>query len=151
MKYQHDLGLGDALASHLLPFLQTLNWKIDLVLPVPLGKKRFQERGYNQVGLVARPLALAQNWHYAPHALKRTRETISQVGLSASNRQVNVRGAFAAEERLVRDKTILIMDDVATTGATLAACAESLLDGGASEVYALTLARALPHHGLTTV
>ncbi|NOY97766.1 MAG: ComF family protein [Chloroflexi bacterium] len=132
-------------------YLDALSWPVDAVIPVPLGKKRFRERGYNQVGLIAHPLALALGWNYAPRALTRVRETASQVGLSAGERRENVRGAFAADVRRVRDRRVLVMDDVATTGATLAACAQALLDGGAREVFALTVARALPHHGLTTV
>lgn len=151
VKYRRDLGLGYTLAEYMGHYLTSLNWEIDLVLPVPLGKKRLQERGYNQVGLFARPLATAQNWEYAPHALKRARETTSQVGLSADERKNNVRGAFVADGKKVADKSILLMDDVATTGATLNACAQALLDGGARDVYALTLARALPRHGLKTV
>jgi len=151
VKYRRDLGLGDSLATQMLPYLTSLDWPIDIVTPVPLGKKRYRQRGYNQVGLIARPLALAQGWDYAPRVLRRARETISQVGLSASERKRNVRGAFVADSQRVRDRRILIMDDVVTTGATLAACAQALMGGGAREVYALTVARALPRHGLTTV
>ena len=151
VKYRRDLGLGDSLATQMLPYIASLGWPIDMVVPVPLGRKRFQERGYNQVGLIARPIALAQGWNYAPRALARARETNSQVGLSANERQRNVRGAFIADSQRVHGRCILIVDDVATTGATLTACAQALMDGGAREVYALTVARALPRHGLTTV
>jgi len=151
LKYRRNVALGDALAQHLAEYVGTLGWPADLVVPVPLGKKRAKERGYNQVGLVAMPLAAVNRWRYAPRALARSRETRSQVGLTAAERRENVSGAFQAEAALVSGRTVLLMDDVATTGATLSACAAALLDAGARSVYALTLARALPHHGLKIV
>jgi len=110
-----------------------------------------RERGYNQVALVAMPLADLNGWQYAPRALARVRETRSQVGLTAEQRKENMQDAFGAEARQVAGKDVLLMDDVATTGATLSACARALLGAGAKSVCALTLARALPHHGLTVV
>jgi len=151
LKYRRNVALGDALAQHLAEYVGTLGWPADLVVPVPLGKKRAKERGYNQVGLVAMPLAAVNRWRYAPRALARSRETRSQVGLTAAERRENVSGAFRADAALVSGRTVLLMDDVATTGATLSACAAALLDAGARSVYALTLARALPHHGLKIV
>ena len=151
IKYRQDLGLGDSLAAEMFDFVNRLNWQIDLVIPVPLGKKRFRERGYNQVGLFARPLALAKEWKYASHSLKRVRETISQVGLSADERENNVRSAFVANAKRVAGQNVLVVDDVSTTGATLNSCAKALINGGAREVYALSIARALPRHGLKTV
>ena len=151
MKYRQDLGLGDAISADMLSYVNRLDWQIDLVIPVPLGKKRFRERGYNQVGLFARPLAFAKEWKYAARDLKRVRETISQVGLSADERENNVRDAFAANRKQVAGKNVLVVDDVSTTGATLNSCARALINGGARKVYAFSIARALPHHGLKTV
>ncbi len=120
-------------------------------MPVPLGKRRLKERGYNQVGLVARPLAYELGWSYAPQALSKIRETRSQVGLTAVQRRENVRKAYQAEASAVKGKSVLIMDDVATTGCTILACTEALLEAGAREVYVLTIARALARHGLDRV
>jgi ComF family protein len=151
LKYRRNMALGDALAQHFEEYVSTLGWPINVVVPVPLGKERIKERGYNQVGLVAMPLAAANHWRYVPRALVRSRETRSQVGLTPTERKNNVAGAFEAEPALVSEATILLMDDVATTGATVTACATALMDAGAKSVYVLTLARALPHHGLTDV
>ncbi len=148
LKYRRNVALGDALARPLADFCRRLDWPVQVVVPVPLGKERLHERGYNQVGLIAMPLAALNRWRYAPRALSRVRETKSQVGLSAFERQENMQGAFRADPHLVGGYTVLLMDDVATTGATLSAGAEALLSAGAEAVFALTLARALPRHGL---
>jgi ComF family protein len=151
LKYRGNISLGDALARQLAPHARTLDWPIDIVVPIPLGRKRMQERGYNQVGLVAKPLAVLNGWEYAPRALVRARETRSQVGLSAAERKENVSGAFRGNPTLVSGKTVLLIDDVATTGATLSSGADALFEAGARDVYAYTLARALPQHGLKIV
>jgi competence protein ComFC len=151
LKYRRNAALGDALAPHLAGYARNLSWQVDLVVPVPLGRQRMQERGYNQVGLFAKPLAAIQGWHYSPNVLVRTRETLSQVGLSPLERKENISGAFQAEPVLADGKAILLVDDVVTTGATLSACSEALIKAGARIIYALTLARALPHHGLQIV
>lgn len=151
LKYRRDMGLGDALAVPIGRFVDSLGWPVALICPVPLGQKRMQERGYNQVALIARPLSLSLGRDYQPAALKRSRDTKSQVGLSANERRANVEKAFIADPRLVRGKIVLVVDDVATTGSTLSSCSDALLQAGASDVYALTVARALPHHGLNLV
>lgn len=139
--------MGDAFASQMMPFVRSLNWKIDVVIPVPLGRQRLKERGYNQVGMIAKPLALALGMRYAPDGLMRRKETRSQVGLTKVERKANVQNAFQAGVGM-NGKSILIMDDVSTTGSTLSAGAEALYSAGATDVYALTVARALPQHGL---
>lgn len=151
LKYKRDMGLGDILAVPLAQLAQSLNWPIDIVTPVPSGRKRIKERGYNQVELIARPFSLAMGLDYRPSALKRKRETVSQVGLSAAERKKNVQDAFVADPRLVRGKTVLVMDDVSTTGSTLSSCSDALFYAGAKDVFALTVARALPQHGLQQV
>jgi len=135
----------------MVDFFHSLQWQVQAVLPVPLGKKRLKERGYNQVGLVARPLAYNVGMEYIPQALRKTRETRSQVGLSASQRHENVKKAYQADPVAVKHKSVLLMDDVATTGSTISECTESLLAAGAKEVYVLTIARALSNHDLNHV
>jgi ComF family protein len=142
LKYQRDIGLGEALSKHLIELYNELKWEIDLVMPVPLSAKRAKERGYNQSGLLAHPLAYAVHKPYQPGALQRNRDTLTQVGLSAIKRQQNVQGAFTAHVEKVSGKVVLVIDDVMTTGSTISACAQALRKAGASAVYGLTLARA---------
>ncbi len=86
MKYRRNIGLGEALALQMADFVRSLQWPIQMLIPVPLSKKRRKERGYNQVGLVARPLAYQIDLMYEPGALQKVRETRTQVGLTISQR-----------------------------------------------------------------
>lgn len=146
LKYQRDVGLGEALTPQLHEFAAALGWRVSLIVPVPLSRKRQKERGYNQAALVARPLSMALKVPYAPGALVRTRETRSQVGLTKAGRYDNVHDAFQAARRDVSGRIILLIDDVATTGATLSSCAAALYAAGAREVFALSVARANHAH-----
>jgi ComF family protein len=152
LKYRRNLaGFGDALAIQMADFVRSLHWPVNVIIPVPLGRKRLQERGYNQVALVARPLAYELGLVYAPNLLWKMRDTRSQVGLNVQQRRENVSSAYQAHPLGVKSKSVLLMDDVATTGSTILSCTEALLSAGAREVYALTIARALSHHDLTHV
>jgi len=122
-----------------------------MITLAPLGRQRLKERGYNQVGVVARPLAYELDMELKPAALAKVRETRSQVGLTVSQRQENVSQAYQADPSIVNRKSVLVMDDVATTGSTIAACTEALISAGADEVYVITIARALSHHDLNRV
>ena len=150
LKYRRDLGLGEAIANQMLDFVAILDWQIEEIIPIPLGKQRLKQRGYNQVAMIAFPLALMLGISYHPNALIRIRETKSQVGLNASQRSENMRNAFRADAA-INGKRVLLVDDVATTGATLSSAAEALYQAGARRVYAVTVARALPVHGLIHV
>ncbi|MFZ1042269.1 MAG: phosphoribosyltransferase family protein [Anaerolineales bacterium] len=89
------------------------------------------------MSLIARLLALAVGISFAPDALKRVRETRSQVGLTKTERRASVSGAFGARETRVNGRIVLLMDDVATTGSTLSSCAEALYAAGARDVFSL--------------
>ncbi len=151
LKYRRDIGMGEALSNQMSGFVRRLGWPVEILIPIPLGKKRLKERGYNQVAMIALPLSIQLGLEYRPKALVRSRETRSQVGLSAAERRDNVRDAFLTDKKLVSGRNILLMDDVSTTGATLSSAAEALYANGAREVFAVTIARALPHHGLKIV
>lgn len=117
----------------------------DVIVPVPLHPWRLWRRRYNQAAMLAAALARLTNLPHAPLALSRTRPTPSQGTMpSAKARRRNVRGAFKVPETrrsLVAGKTVLLIDDVYTTGATLEACAKALKRGGAARVFVLTIAR----------
>ena len=142
LKYHRDIALGEILARPMIRLIYEHNWKIDIISPVPLGVARRNERGYNQAALLAIPLALAFGWEYRPNELRRVKETRSQVGLSVNDRYFNVKDAFVGGKRLV-DKHVLVVDDVATSGATVEACSRALRLAGAKEVYCITLARVI--------
>ncbi|HVN54309.1 MAG TPA: ComF family protein [Anaerolineaceae bacterium] len=142
LKYRKDVALGEALSRPLQDLVRSLNWPIDLIVPVPLSDQRLRERGYNQADCLALPMALALGVDYHSRALLRIKNTQSQVGLSAHQRKENVLNAFSANPRLVTGRQVLVIDDVATTGATIHSCAGALLDAGAVQVFGMTLARA---------
>ena len=149
LKYQHDIGLGEALAKHLIDYFAKTGWDIDMVAPIPLSFARQNERGYNQSALLAHPLALACNISFKSKALERIRDTRPQVGLKAKERAENVKDAFTANKNTVNGQKILLIDDVTTTGATISAAAEAIMNAGACCVYGLTLARS--SYGMETV
>jgi ComF family protein len=142
LKYDNVRALARFMAVRMAYALQHLDWEYDVILPVPMGSARLRERRYNQAGLIAAALAREVNVAVQPSLLWRIRETRSQVGLSADERLLNVAKAFAAHPTLLTNQSILLIDDVYTTGATLNACAEALRVVGVREVYALTVTAA---------
>ena len=116
----------------------------DLILAVPLHRQRLRQRGFNQSLLLARRISRRHSIPLDFTALQRTRPTQPQTQLSGSERQKNIRGAFEVRApEATRDKQILLIDDVFTTGATVQECSKVLLKAGAKRVDVLTLARAL--------
>ena len=114
----------------------------NLVIPVPLYKARLKKRGYNQSELLARVFCKATGLALDITSLVRVRDTQSQTHLGRKERQENMADAFAVNNpQAVKGKTVLLMDDVATTGATLEACAQALRKAGAKRVMAFTFAR----------
>ena len=126
------------LARRLAPYLPPLP-ACDLVVPVPLGRRRLAQREYNQALLLARAA-----WPRAPidpYALSRTYDTPPQASLKGAERRRGLRGAFLAVERRVGGKRVVLVDDVLTTGTTAAECARALRRAGAVRVEVVTLAR----------
>jgi ComF family protein len=115
---------------------------IGLVVPVPLHWRRRFSRGHNQSAAVARELARGLGVEFAPRALRRIRQTPQQIQPSAAARRENVRGAFRVNPgaRLV-GRTVLLVDDVMTTGSTASEAARTLRSAGAGNVVAAVLAR----------
>ena len=127
--------LGELLAAAL-----PRDERFDGVVPVPLHWRRRWQRGFNQSELLARAIARSRGVPLMA-ALRRVRHTATQTGLSNTSRRRNVAGAF--QVRLpVAGKRILLIDDVMTTGSTVAACAAALRRAGALRIVVLTVARA---------
>jgi len=142
LKYRRDFILADTLAEVLAKAWKRNSLPEALVTPVPLSAERLRQRGYNQAALLAQSFAERLGLPYTPESVQRTRNTVSQVELSVAERRANVAGAFVGQPNLVMDKTLILIDDVCTTGATLVACAQALRAAGAEAVWGLTLARA---------
>jgi ComF family protein len=114
----------------------------DVLVPVPLHPRRLRERGFNQAALVAQQLGRRVGLPCCPDALVRRLDTAPQAGLSAAARRRNVREAFAVRRKAsVAGKTVTLVDDVVTTGATASACGRELMAAGAREVRLLSAAR----------
>lgn len=132
-----SLGMAGLFVHH--PTLR----QVDRLVPVPLHPKRRRWRGYNQAEVLAAQLAWHTGRPHCPQALKRVRHTRQQVGAARQDRQANMAGAFVVENpALVQGKRILLVDDVCTTGATAAACAQALFAAEAAEVALLVACQA---------
>jgi ComF family protein len=116
--------------------------KVEFIVPVPLHYIRLRQRGFNQAALLAKRLGATLKISVDYSCLKRSRWTAPQTGLSRRQRAVNVKGAFELiKPEKVRGKSVLLLDDVLTTGETVNQCSRVLKKGGASEVIVLTVAR----------
>jgi ComF family protein len=131
--------LAAVAAERLAPQLLALP-RPDMVVPVPLGRRRQRARGYNQAEVVAQALAGTVPGATLATALRRRRETGTQVGQHRSERRRNLRGAFVWEGRTLSGLAVWLVDDVVTTGATLVAAAEALQQGGAARIEAVAVA-----------
>ncbi|MFC5035577.1 ComF family protein [Tianweitania sediminis] len=147
LKYRDRTDLAPWMAQWMLRSGGELLADADLIVPVPLHRRRFFQRRYNQSAELARCLAGLADRPFAPHVILRRRATRQQVGLGAKQREDNVRGAFQVTEKgriLLKNKRVLVVDDVYTTGATVGAVSRALLRGGAAAVDVLTFSRVLP-------
>lgn len=113
-----------------------------IIIPVPLHQKRFRWRGFNQAELLAKEVASSFGWQMRVEILKRTKHTKAQMKLRRKKRLGNIKDAFEINNKIdLRDKAILLVDDVLTTGATMEECAKVLRQAGASQVWGLVLCR----------
>lgn len=136
------------LVQNFSPWLQSAGReflpKADVLVSVPLHRSRLRARRYNQAAILAKGLEKITGINSFPDVLTRTRATPSQGYLSTDERRKNVRKAFALKEKYnakIKGKTIVLIDDVYTTGATINECTKALKSGGAGAVHVLTLAR----------
>lgn len=143
-KYKRKTQLAKPLARIMLKFIKGRLKKstLDLIIPVPLHRSKLTERGFNQAELLAKILASGLNKKISCHNLCRVKKTRSQFNLKKSERFKNVESAFTCRyPDKLSGKSVLLVDDIFTTGATLNECAFSLKDAGAKTVMALTMAR----------
>jgi ComF family protein len=147
LKYDGVTPLGNWFARRLLEVVgaHQERYAADVVVPVPAHSARLRERGYNHAELIARPLARRLGIPFRSYLLVRTQPRPDKLRLTVRERWRTVRSAYATRAGTRVDKLrVLLVDDVFTTGATLDACSRALRGAGASEVVALTVARAVP-------
>jgi ComF family protein len=133
-----DLSLLLSLAFH----NRFADIEVDIMMPVPLHRRKFRERGFNQAWSLVQGLARRLDIPATDHCLLRSRYTATQTNLTVTQRAANVKRAFDARwPEWLEGRRVLLVDDVMTTGATMNACARALKENGAARVYALTAAR----------
>lgn len=145
-KHADQTHLSGALARLMLQAGRSLLADSDVIAPVPLHRSRLFRRCYNQSALLAALLARAAHKPLQQDLLQRRRATTPQASLNAKERARNVRAAFAVTPRhdaLVAGKTVLLIDDVLTTGATVDDCCRALSESGAATINVLTFARTI--------
>jgi ComF family protein len=142
LKYRNLRTMAAPLAQLLSDYLVTNPIPGDVLVPVPLHRRRMRERGYNQSGLLARKLGRFLDLPVVTDCLIRQRHALPQARTtSVEERQSNVTDAFTCRDDSLRNKQVLLIDDVSTSGATLDACAAALKASGAISVWGLTVAR----------
>src|SRR5690606_9807969 len=144
LKYGDRLDLAPVMARWMARAGADLLGGVDIVAPVPLHWRRMWARRFNQSATLARLLAEPRGLPVSYAALKRVKATPQQVGLTRTERAANVQGAFrvdAAGKAEIAGRTVLLVDDVLTSGATVDACARALLRAGARQVDVLVFAR----------
>ena len=148
-KYRGRTGIGEVLGKMMADFAGGI-WDMKLferIVPVPLHRRRLRERGFNQSMILARELSKRFDIPLDFTSLRREVFTPPQVGLGREARSANVHGAFAVRHpERIAGRRILLVDDVYTTGSTLAECARVLIRAQAEAVAVLTLARAVHDH-----
>lgn len=118
------------------------DFSADVIIPIPLHRRKLAQRGFNQAELLAKILGQKYSWSINNKILQRTRSTRSQTGLARLKRLANVKNIFSVKApESIKNKNIILVDDVCTTGATLEEAAKILKQHGAAKVWAITLAR----------
>lgn len=140
-KYHNRREIGVLFAKAMARYYnENIDWPIDMVVPVPLHAKKLHQRGFSQTLLLANTFSKMTHCSLEKKVLFRMTFTIPQEGLTDKDRIRNVMEAFKADEACVRGKSILLIDDVYTTGATLDGCGKALIDAGAENVYFMAVA-----------
>ena len=138
-KFPVGIFLGKVLAAEFK--LNQINWKFDLIIPIPLHQLKKAERGYNQAYYIAKGVGSTLKIKVSDRVVKRVKYTESQTTMNLNEREENISGAFKLKKSNdVRGKNILLIDDVITTGATISECGKILLEAGANKIYAASIA-----------
>lgn len=144
-KYGGRTYMGRKMAEMMADRISGTDEQFDLIVPVPIHRKRRDERGFNQAEILASGLAGRIGVRYNDRILVRTRETAAMKSLSAVERRENLRGVFCVPERYrgsAEGRNILLVDDIYTTGATADACSQVLKEAGASKCFIYSFASA---------
>lgn len=147
LKYKFATDIADELVLAVLPKLTTYHFPHSTILvPIPLYKTRENWRGFNQTELIGEKLAKTMNWKYIPDLLIRNKNTTPQVGLKGVARRSNLSGVFTVcsdylSNSLVIHSSVVLFDDVYTTGSTINEAKKVLENAGFTKIYSLTLAR----------
>ncbi len=147
-KYKSDLSVGEILSDFMAGFsFPDIDFAdYSLIIPVPLHIKRLRERGFNQSLILARAIGEKHQIPVDFSLLKRHKFILTQTGSNKKERKQNIKGAFeVTDKKKISGKSIILIDDVYTTGATVNECAKTLMKAGAQKVSVLTLARVLTH------
>jgi ComF family protein len=142
LKYRNHKAIAQILGQLLVDTCQKYEIEADMIVPVPLHPTRLRERGYNQSELLVKEVGALLNLSVDTYGLQRIRHTRSQMKLGATERHENVVDAFAWRGQPLLGHTVLLIDDVCTTGSTLDACACALKQHGVTSVWGVTLAKA---------
>lgn len=140
LKYNKRFKIGTFLGKILAQGIISKNWQIDIILPVPIHHLKRAERGFNQSDYIAKGISKVLQIPYSTRSIKRTRYTESQTGLGLQDRAKNVENAFKVKNsKKVKNKNILLVDDVITTGATTLECAKVLINSSSAIIYACSV------------
>ena len=144
LKFRHSDWVGETIGKLVCPYAREVLPKENLIIcPIPLGKKRLRERGFNQAEIQADIIARELNLPIFKKALIRTKETQAQTLIHGfKDRRLNLENAFWANPSEINKQNVLLIDDVTTTGATLYSASRALKFAGAQKVYALVCAKA---------
>jgi len=144
LKFRKRPEYGEKIIDYLISNHADLSFAADadIIIPVPLHKKRERKRGYNQTAVLGAELGRKLQKPCFEKALKKIKDTLPQSDLSGEERRKNISGAYSVRDKdAVNGKIILLIDDVFTTGSTLNECAQTLLNAGAHKIYCFTVAK----------
>ena len=142
LKYRNLRSIAPMLAKFLFNFIETNSVPGEILVPVPLHKSRIRERGYNQSTLLAKELAKLSGLPLVQNSLVKHEKSMPQArSANVEERKKNVSGVFSISDGRLTGRSVILIDDVSTSGATLDACAGVLKKAGAASVWGLTLAR----------